>query len=209
MRPRWPYTAIFVFSWPFFKSTAVLPRSRTSRGHLRFSVYFVTNTSIKCARDGKNFRIKFHSPAAVKVNGFNFRASLRDVHWDENSSQQDRFGPGYFFWQNQAAMQDRNYGNFMPTAPIVTTEPVWAPSHATSHATSYTNLEAGSSATTSPSRPSTLIPLRTPALAPKSDPKELEHMKSGQTENNLPLFSCGVTNTQGSNPGTQGRFGRR
>ena len=24
-------------------------------------------------------------------------------------------------------------------------------------------------------------------------------MKSGQTENNLPLFSCGVTNTQGSN----------
>ena len=140
MRPRWPYTAIFVFSWPFFKSTAVLPRSRTFRGHFRFSVYFVTNTSIKCARDGKNFRIKFHSHAAVKMNGFDARASLRDVHWDENSSQQDRFGPGYFFWQNQAAMQARNYGNFMPTAPIVTTEPVWAPSHATS----YTNLEAGS-----------------------------------------------------------------
>ena len=76
MRPRWPYTAIFVFSWPFFKSTAVLPRSRTFRGHLRFSVYFVTNTSIKCARDGKNFRIKFHSHAAVKMNGFDARASL-------------------------------------------------------------------------------------------------------------------------------------
>ena len=117
MRPRWPYTAIFVFSWPFFKSTAVLPRSRTFGGHLRFSVYFVTNTSIKCARDGKNFRIKFHSHADVKMNGFDARASLRDVHWDENSSQQDRFGPGYFFWQNQAAMQARNYGNFMPTAP--------------------------------------------------------------------------------------------
>ena len=111
----------------------------------------MTNTSIKCAGDGKNFRIKFHSHAAVKMNGFDARASLRDVHWDENSSQQDRFGPGYFFWQNQAAMQARNYGNFMPTAPIVTTEPVWAPSHAAS----YTNLEAGSSATTSPSRPST------------------------------------------------------
>lgn len=31
-----------------------------------------------------------------------------------------------------------------------------------------------------------LIPLRTPALARKSDPKEVERMKSGQTENNLP-----------------------
>ena len=66
------------------------------------------------------------------MDGFNFRASMRDLSWDDSSS--DRFGPGYFFWQNQGAIQDdhssvncRNYGNFTQTSALLPTEPVLAP----------------------------------------------------------------------------------